>query len=101
MSTFIPVDRLHETPTLIAFHHPRPTHTTHILLVPKRVIPTMAALNAEHCDFLADVFSATKHIIADLNLADAGYSLVCNGGKSQDVAQLHFHLISDTPIDNN
>ena len=98
MNAFIPVERLHETPTLIAFYHPRPTHAVHILLVPKRVIPTMTALNADHCDFLADVFATVKHLVAELNLV--GYSLVCNGGVSQDVAQLHFHLISDSKIDD-
>ena len=96
MNAFIPVDRLHETSTLIAFQHPRPTHQVHILLVPKRNIPNMTALNAEHCDFLADVFATVKQLVDAMGLAEGGYSLVCNGGASQDVAQLHFHLISDS-----
>ena len=96
MNAFIPVDRLHETSTLMAFHHPRPTHNTHILLVPKRTIPNMTALNTDHCDFLTDVFATVKHLVSELNLSDTGYSLVCNGGASQDVPHLHFHLISDT-----
>jgi diadenosine tetraphosphate (Ap4A) HIT family hydrolase len=33
--------------------------------------------------------------VSELELERAGYRLVVNGGKYQDVAQLHFHLISE------
>ncbi|MEZ4510613.1 MAG: hypothetical protein R3C62_01950 [Chloroflexota bacterium] len=36
MSFLIPVQRLRETATLLAFHHPKPSYPLHILLVPKR-----------------------------------------------------------------
>ena len=36
MSFLIPVDRLRETETLIAFYHPRPSYPFHVLLIPKR-----------------------------------------------------------------
>lgn len=39
MSFAIPVERLHETLTLLAFYHPKPSYAVHILLVPKRSIP--------------------------------------------------------------
>jgi diadenosine tetraphosphate (Ap4A) HIT family hydrolase len=32
----IPVDRLHETATLLAFHRPRPAYPVHILIVPQK-----------------------------------------------------------------
>lgn len=101
MNGFIPVDRLHETATLIAFYHPRPSHNVHILLVPKRIIPNMTLLNSEHCDFMTDVFATVKRLVDEFGLAEGGYSLVCNGGASQDVAQLHFHLIADGAVEKD
>lgn len=98
MSFAIPVERLHETKTLLAFHHPRPSYETHILLVPKRSIPNMLSLSPADNDFLQDVFSIVGTLVNELELTDTGYSLTCNGGAYQDIPHLHFHLISGSAI---
>ncbi len=98
MSFAIPVERLHETKTLLAFYHPRPSYETHILLVPKRTIPNMLSISAEDNDFLQDVFAVVRQLVNELDLTDAGYSLTCNGGAYQDIPHLHFHLISGATI---
>ncbi len=36
MSFAIPARRLRETDALLAFHHPKPSHPFHVILVPKR-----------------------------------------------------------------
>lgn len=100
MSFLIPVNRLRETETLIAFHHPKPTHPTHILLVPKRPIPNMLALHTNDADFLTDLFQAVQSLVAEFQLEQGGYNLSTNGGSYQDVPHLHFHLISDVTPKN-
>ena len=94
MSFAIPVERLHETATLLAFYHPKPSYAVHILLVPKRTIPNMLSLSEADNDFLQDVFATVGILVAQLNLTEQGYSLTCNGGAYQDIPHLHFHLIS-------
>lgn len=96
MSDALPVKRLRETGSLIAFHHPQPGHPVHILLVPKRAIAGLADLTAADADFLMDLFSTVQSLVAELGLQEAGYRLIVNGGPYQDVAQLHFHLISES-----
>ena len=95
MSFVIPVERLHETDTLIAFHHPQPSHPVHILLVPKRKLPSLMAVTAADANFFADLYQTVQKLVTELNLEEIGYSLVVNGGAYQDVPHLHFHLISD------
>ncbi len=56
MSFAIPVGRLRETETLIAFHHPRPSYPMHILLIPKMGLASPADLGPEDAEFLADLF---------------------------------------------
>jgi histidine triad (HIT) family protein len=98
MSFLIPVQRLHETATLMAFYHPRPSYPVHVLIVPKRAIASLADLTSRDQDFMADLFSCVRSLVAELGLEPAGYRLIANGGKYQDVAQLHFHLVSgETP----
>lgn len=91
----IPVRRLRETETLIAFHHPKPSYALHILLVPKRAIGSLMDLSPDDSDFTTDLFQTVQSLIEELDLEDIGYRLIANGGKYQDVPQLHFHLISE------
>jgi histidine triad (HIT) family protein len=95
MSFVIPVNRLRETDTLIAFHHPKPSHSVHILLVPKRKLPDLMAVSFGEADFFTDLYRITQELVVEFALEKPGYSLIVNGGAYQDVPQLHFHLISD------
>ncbi|NJM39812.1 MAG: HIT domain-containing protein [Anaerolineae bacterium] len=94
MSFVIPVHRLRETHTLIAFYHPKPSYAVHILLVPKRAVFSLMALAPDDAAFLTDLMTTVQSLVRELNLELAGYRLIANGGEYQDVPQLHFHLVS-------
>jgi histidine triad (HIT) family protein len=94
MNFVIPVNRLRETETLLAFYHPRPSYAVHVLLVPKKTIGSLIDLSPDDDVFLADVFRTTQELVNELDLEASGYRLVVNGGEFQDVPQLHFHLVS-------
>jgi histidine triad (HIT) family protein len=97
MNFAIPVNRLLETETMLAFYHPRPSYAVHVLLMPKKAIRSLVDLSPDDV-FLADVFWATQELIKELDLEASGYRLIVNGGEFQDVPQLHFHLISGESI---
>jgi histidine triad (HIT) family protein len=96
MSFAIPVQRLRETPTLLAFHHPRPSYPVHILLVPKKALADLAALTPADADFMVDLFATAQSLVTEFGLEPGGYRLITNGGPYQVVPQLHFHLIADS-----
>ena len=56
MSFAIPLSKLRETPTLLAFYHPQPTYPVHILIVPRRAIPSLADLTTDDAPLLVEVF---------------------------------------------
>ncbi len=93
MSSVIPVKRLRETGTLVAFYHPQPEHAFHVLLVPKKAIASLHELSPSDASFLADLFATVQELVDQFNLP--AYRLIVNGGRYQDFPQLHFHLISD------
>ena len=95
MSFLLPVERLRETRTLIAFHHPRPGYSVHILLVPKRRLGSLLDLSAADADFTADLFETVQSLVAEFELEKRGYRLIANGGPYQEVPYLHFHLIGE------
>jgi histidine triad (HIT) family protein len=98
MSFMIPVKRLRDTATLIAFYHPTPTYPIHILLIPKKAISSLSDLKQSDNVFLIDLFSTVQELVTELKLEPTGYRLIVNGGSYQDIPQLHFHLISGNII---
>ncbi|MBI5297789.1 MAG: HIT domain-containing protein [Chloroflexi bacterium] len=93
MSFAIPVQRLRETDTLIAFQHPKPSYPFHALLVPKKAVTSLADLDPTDSAFLADLYSTVQSLVQEYRLP--AYRLIVNGGEFQDFPQLHFHLISN------
>lgn len=94
MTFALPVQRLRETETLLAFYHPRPAYPVHILLVPKKALAGLEALGPDDGPFLADLMGTVQSLVTELKLEAEGYRLIANGGRFQDVPQLHFHLVS-------
>ncbi len=93
MSFAIPVRRLRETQTLMAFHHPKPAYPFHVLLVPKRAVASLEEFDPADASFLIDLYSTVQQLVDEFHLP--AYRLIVNGGKFQDFPQLHFHLVSD------
>lgn len=94
MSFVIPVKRLRQTKSLIAFHHPRPGHPIHILLVPTRNLRHLLDLTPADTDLMADLFQTVASLVQEFQLEERGYRLITNGGPYQEIPHLHFHLIS-------
>jgi histidine triad (HIT) family protein len=97
MSFAIPLKRLKETSSLLAFYHPDPGYPVHILIVPKRDYPSLLDVPAADNDFLRDLIETVQGLVRELSLEQAGYRLVVNGGSNQEIPVLHFHLISGSP----
>ena len=98
MSFVIPVKRLRETQTLVAFHHPQPSYAFHVLLLPKKSVVSLLSFDPNDTTFLSDLYTAVQSLVEEFNLA--AYRLIVNGGEYQDFPQLHFHLISDIQHSN-
>lgn len=92
MSFALPVKRLMETETLIAFYHPNPAWAVHILIVPKKVLEGVENLKEGDAPLLGEVFSTVQKLVEQFHLVQ--YRVIVNGGNYQEVKQLHFHLVS-------
>jgi len=98
-SFVIPVKRLTERDSVLAFHHPSPSYPLHILIVPKSKVKTLADLPSKDHLFELELFSVVNELVKMFNLESKGYRLIVNGGNSQEVDHLHFHLISEDAAD--
>ncbi len=92
MSFVIPVQRLRETDTLLAFYASKPAYPFHVILTPKKDIRAFTDL-APSDPFLAELVSTTQSLVDEFQLTS--WRLIVNGGKNQEFPHLHFHLISN------
>jgi histidine triad (HIT) family protein len=93
----IPAERLAETDTLLAFHHPSPSYPVHILMVPKGSYVSLLDLLSKDHRFEMDLFEVLRGLILKYELDQSDYRLIANGGSAQEDGVLHFHLVSGGP----
>ena len=96
----IPADIVHETDNVLAFRDVNPQAPTHVLVIPKRRIPTTNDLTEADAPLIGEMFLVAKTIAAKEGLAEDGYRLVmnCNEHGGQTVFHIHLHLIGGRPM---
>ncbi len=90
----IPSTKVYEDETVFAFRDINPQAPTHILVVPKTHIGSVAEINAENSAVVAHIFEVIAKIAEEEGLA-GGYRVVSNCGPDarQSVQHLHFHIL--------
>lgn len=88
-------DRVHEDDLLVAFRDINPRAPTHVLLVPRRHIPSALDLTESDGPLLGRMFAVAADLARSMGIADDGYRLVSNVGRwgGQSVDHLHIHLM--------
>jgi len=96
----IPAEILHESDRVVAFRDTDPKAPTHVLLIPKEHIASIADIEDRHGDMLADIAQAAAHLARTEGIDDSGWRLVTNVGRGagQSVFHLHFHLLGGRPM---
>jgi histidine triad (HIT) family protein len=92
------VERVMETATVLAFHHTRPSHPVHVVVVPKRHVTSLATLGAEDDGLLLEVLHVVARIAGDVERQHGAARVVTNLGAYQDSKHLHFHIVSGALI---
>lgn len=91
----LPLHYIRQSENVIAFYHPSPSYPLHILLVPKKAVSGIEAIQTQDDKWLSELYLCVQSIVDELGLSEKGYRLIVNGGKYQEIPQLHFHLISE------
>ncbi len=90
----IPSAKVYEDDEVLAFQDINPQAPQHILLIPKRHIPSMQDITSKDGPLLAHLFTIAQRIARERTL-EQGYRFVTNVGPhaGQSVLHLHFHLL--------
>jgi histidine triad (HIT) family protein len=91
----IPAEIVYEDDEVLAFKDIAPQAPVHILIIPKKEIPTSNDIADEDAPLIGKLFVVAKKLARDFGVADSGYRLVinCNRDAGQAVYHLHLHLL--------
>ncbi|MBX7168294.1 MAG: histidine triad nucleotide-binding protein [Pirellulales bacterium] len=90
----IPAKIVHEDEHCLAFHDINPGAPTHVLVIPKREIPSLADLTDADRALAGHLLFTATQLAQKLGLS-GGYRVVVNCGPDggQSVDHLHLHLL--------
>jgi histidine triad (HIT) family protein len=90
----IPAKIIFEDDRCLAFHDVAPQAPTHVLVIPKKPIPSTAAVEDQDAELIAHLWLVIRDLARQLKL-EKGYRVVVNCGPDggQSVDHLHFHLL--------
>lgn len=96
----IPADRLYQDDLVTAFRDIQPQAPTHVLIVPNRIIPTLADVTDDDEALLGRMIRVAARIAEDEGVAEDGYRLIlnCRDHGGQEVYHLHLHLLGGRPL---
>lgn len=95
----IPARIEHEDDLCLAFHDVAPQAPVHVLVIPRKAIPSLAEAEADDERLLGHLMVVATELARRLGLSD-GYRLVVNCGRhgGQSVDHLHVHLLGGRPL---
>jgi histidine triad (HIT) family protein len=90
----IPAKIIHEDDRCLAFHDVNPQAPVHVLIIPRKVIPTHAEITDADRELLGHLHLVAARLAEQLNIDD-GYRIVvnCKERAGQTVPHLHLHLL--------
>jgi histidine triad (HIT) family protein len=85
---------IYEDGQCLAFHDVAPQAPTHVLVIPKKEIASLADLEDGDAELVGHMFLVIRDLARELGLG-SGYRVVANSGRDggQSVDHLHFHLL--------
>ena len=96
----IPGDFVHQDELVFAIRDIAPAAPVHVLVIPRKPIPSLAALTEDDRALMGHLMLTVSRIAAQEGLAEGGYRVVVNTGEDggQTVPHLHVHIMGGTRL---
>ncbi len=96
----IPTPLLYQDDLVTAFRDITPKVSSHILIVPNKLIPTINDVKEEDEITLGRMITVAKKLAKEEGISENGYRLIinCNEHGGQEVYHIHMHLLGGQPL---
>jgi histidine triad (HIT) family protein len=90
----LPCEKVFENERILAIKDRYPAAPVHILIMPKKEIASLQALQPEDFPLIAEIITVAQKLAKEFEIED-GYRFLTNSGEEagQTIFHLHFHLI--------
>lgn len=88
----IPAELVYDTPDVLAFRDISPQAPTHILIIPRKHIPSVSELEDDDTEVMGALFHAAQLIARKEGIEEGGYRMVVNDGANAGQAVFHIHM---------
>ena len=98
----VPSEILYQDEEVIAFRDINPQAPTHLIIIPKRHIPSLTHLSEAESPLIAHMVNIANQLAKREGISESGYRLAMNCGKEggQLVPHLHLHLLGGRKLSN-
>ena len=95
-----PATLIFEDDLVVAFRDIRPVAPVHVLICPKKHIPTLNDVTPDDHQLLSRIFEVARDVARQCGVDQRGYRTIfnCNAGAGQTVFHLHLHLLGGRPL---
>jgi histidine triad (HIT) family protein len=90
----IPAKIAYEDDQYIAIHDIQPAAPVHLLVIPKRAVPTLNDLKPEDKDLVGGMFMVAQKLMKEMGHTDYRTVFNCGPGAQQSVFHLHLHVLA-------
>lgn len=90
----IPSKKAYEDDQCIAIHDIRPQAPVHLLVIPRKVIPTLNDLTEVDTPLVGHLFMVAQKLMKELGHSDYRTVFNCGPGAQQTVFHLHLHVLA-------
>ena len=96
----IPADIVYEDEQALAFRDVSPQAPTHILVIPKEPLASVADAREQDAALLGHLMIVARKVACDEGIIEDGFRLVVNTGKDggQTIPHLHIHILGGRPL---
>jgi histidine triad (HIT) family protein len=96
----VPAKAVYEDKNVFVFEDINPQAPLHILIVPKKHIPTVLDIAESDSELIGRMIQVAKKIAEERGVSERGFRLVmnCNSEAGQTVFHIHLHLIAGRPM---
>ena len=98
----VPSEIVYQDEEVIAFRDINPQSPTHLIIIPKRHVPSLAYLSEAELSLVGHMVNIANQLAREEGISESGYRLVINCGEQggQLVPHLHMHLIGGRRLSN-
>ena len=87
-----------ETEDVLAYHHTRPFWPVHVVVIPKRHVPSLTNLGDADETVLHELLRVVRAVAIEVEREHGAARVLTNLGRYQDSKHLHFHVNSGEPL---